>query len=167
MKLIRMDKARESAPVVLNVIKDSGWCYAYGIISVVAIVPVITFQAYEIWKCRKDGWHKISLQLTGMIALLGNGSWMISDIFFHDQYRTYSKWIFGISWVFVALFGVFSYRASKTGQKEEEKPARMMTISKETRGIVFLHGRVAHLRRPLPRGHYRTITARSRAPRQS
>lgn len=143
MSIIKIDRVRESAPVVLNLVKDSGWCYAYGIVSVIAVIPVITFQVYEIWRCRKEGWHKILFHTMSLIALSGNGLWMISDLFYHDHLRPYAKWVFAISLIFLGLYVFYSLRQKKI----EAAPQRVMMVSKETRNIVFVHTKLAHLRR--------------------
>lgn len=147
MGLIRMDKMREQAPVILNLIKDSGWSYSYGIVSVVAIIPVITFQCYELWKCRKEGWHKISFHIMGLMALSGNGFWMISDIFYHDHFRPYVKWVFAISLFFLGLYFFFAYRQAKGVKKAEMN--RVMMVSKQTRGLVFMHTKTQLHRKPI------------------
>lgn len=157
MGLIKMDKIRENAPIILNVVKDSGWCFTWGIVSVVAVIPVITFQVYEIWKYRKDGTQKLMQNITATIALIGNCTWMISDIFFHDRYRVYSKWIFGISLIFLAAYSVFVYRQSKDEQKTERR--RVLMVSKQTRSLVFMHTRQQLHRKPGTVGH-RVLMAR-------
>lgn len=140
MRLIKLDKMREEAPVVLNVVKDSGWCYAYGIISVVAIVPVITFQAYELWKCRKEGWRKVSFHLMGLVAISGNGFWMVSDVFFHDYYRTYARWIFVVSLGLLA-----AYVISAIIQRQRVPVNRTMMVSQQTKSIIFVHSKLGRL----------------------
>jgi hypothetical protein len=147
MGLIRIDKMKESAPVILNLIKDTGWSYSYGIVSVMAIIPVITFQCYELWKCRKEGWHKISYHIMGLMALSGNGFWMVSDIFYHDRFRPYVKWVFAISLVFLVLYGFFAYRNAKGEKKAEAQ--RVMMVSKQTRGLIFMHTKNRLYRRPI------------------
>jgi hypothetical protein len=146
--LIRLDKARESAPVVLNLIKDTGWAYTYGLVSVVAIIPVISFQVYEIWRCRKEGWHQIIFQSMGLLAVSGNGFWMISDVFYHDRYRAYVKWIFAVSLLLLGLYALFTVRKAK--QEKAETPQRVMMVSQQTRGIVFMHTRMRNLHKPSP-----------------
>lgn len=145
MGFIRMDEARREAPIVLNLIKDTGWCYAWGMISVVTIIPVLSFQVYEIWKSRKDGSHKVVQNIMGTLAVMANGTWMVSDIFFHDHYRVYARWIFAISFIFLGLYFIFAYRHAKTDKKDE--PRRVMVVSKQTRDIMFVHGRLSHLHR--------------------
>lgn len=159
MRLIKLDKMREEAPVVLNVVKDSGWCYAYGIISVVAIVPVITFQAYELWKCRKEGWRKISFHMMGLVALSGNGFWMVSDVFYHDYYRTYARWIFVGSLCLLA-----AYVISAIIQKRDSKSVnRTMMVSQQTKSIIFVHSKLGRLPRP-PTRDYHNVVVRHRHP---
>lgn len=143
MSIIKIDRVRESAPVILNLVKDSGWVCTYGVVSVVAIIPVLTFQAYEIWKCRKEGWHKIMFHTMSLIALSGNTLWMVSDLFYHDHLRPYAKWIFAASFIFLGLYVIFTLRQKKI----EAKPRRVMMVSKQTRNIVFVHTKMSHLRR--------------------
>lgn len=160
MRLIKMDKATETMPVILSVVRDAGWCYSSGIISVIAVIPVLTFQVYETWKCRKDGMHKVMHNIVSLIGMTAGSCWMISDLFFHSTLQTYVKWIFNVSFLFLGLFFIFSYRQSKV-EKKKGQAQRMMTISKQARGIVFVHGKLAHLRKPASRGH-RTVMVRPR-----
>lgn len=145
MSLIRMDKARESAPIVLNLIKDSGWCYAWGVVSVITIVPVLTFQVYEIWKARKEGTHKVMQNLAALVAIMANGTWMVGDLYFHDGFHKYSKWMFIIGFAFIGLFALFSYLQSRKSKGESR---RVMMVSKETESLVFMHTKLAHLHKP-------------------
>lgn len=159
MRLIKFDKIREEAPVVLNVVKDSGWCYAYGIISVVAIVPVLTFQAYELWKCRNEGWRKVSFHLMGLVALSGNGFWMVSDVFFHDYYRTYARWIF------IGSLGLLAtYVISAIIQKRDSKAAvnRTMMVSQQTKSIIFVHSKLGRLPHNPVRDYHHHVVVRHR-----
>jgi hypothetical protein len=162
MRLIRMDKARESAPIVLNLIKDTGWCYTWGLVSVITIVPVLTFQVYEVWKARKEGLHKVMQNIAAMLAVMANGTWMVGDLYFHDHFRVFGRWIFAISFIFLGLYGILAYRLSKKKSEKAVDTQRVMTISKETRGIVFVHGRLPGIRKP-GRYHHRVIMARPRA----
>ena len=156
--MLQVNKMREEVPVVLNVVKDSGWCYSFGLVSVVAFIPVFTFQCYEAWKDRKEGWHKISFHLMGLIALSGNGFWMVSDVFFHDYYRKYARWIFFSSLFFMALYVICAIGQAR---KEKKVSSRMMSVSKETKSIIFVHSKLAHLRRPTGEYH-RMIAVRNR-----
>lgn len=160
MRLIKLDKARESAPIVLNLIKDTGWCYTWGLVSVITIVPVLSFQAYEVWKSRKDGIHKVMQNIAAMLAVMANGTWMIGDLYYHDHFRAIGRWIFAISFVFLGLYGLFAWRLSKRA-KEAPETQRVMTVSKETKGIVFIHGRLPGIHKPA-RYHHRVVMARPR-----
>lgn len=162
MGLVRLDKARESAPIVLNLIKDSGWCYAWGVVSVVTIIPVLTFQVYEIWKCRKDGAHKVMQNIAGMFAIMANGTWMVGDLYFHDGFHKYSKILFLLGFLFVGLFAIFSYRQSRGSSKND----RVMMVSKDTNSVIFVHSKLAHLRRrPTALDAHRIMMVRRRATR--
>lgn len=156
MGFIRMDKARESAPIVLNLIKDSGWCYAWGAVSVITIIPVLTFQVYEVWKSRKEGAHKVMQNIAATVALMANGTWMVGDLYFHDGFHSYSRWLFSVGLIFVVLYGIFSFRKFKV---EKVKGKRTMMISKQTRGIVFLHTRTS---KQIPMMSRRVVMARHR-----
>lgn len=148
MGLIRLDKARESAPIVLNLIKDTGWCYTWGIVSVVTIIPVLSFQVYECWRARKDGTYKVFQNIMATLAVAANGTWMIGDLYFHDRLRSYGKLIFNLSFICLGLYTFFVYRQSKKEKKEETQ--RVMMVSKQTKSLVFMHTRTAHLhRRPM------------------
>jgi hypothetical protein len=147
-------RMRESTPVILSIIRDSGWCYAYGFVSVIATVPVLMFETYEIWKCRKEGWHKIMHHVISLTGVLGTSCLMLSDFYFGNHLRPYAKWIFGISPILLCLFFFFSYCQFKKEKKVDMQ--RVMTISKETRGIVFIHGRLSHLRKPVRYHHMMT-----------
>lgn len=143
-QIIKLDKAREEAPVVLNLIKDTGWCYTYGLVSVVAFIPVFTFQCYEAWRARKEGWHKVMVNVAGAIAVLGNATWMVGDIFFHDHLRPYVKWIFNTGFVMVGLYGILAYLHSKK-EKVANRSERMMAISRETKSVIFVHSKLSRL----------------------
>lgn len=147
MGLIRMGNARESAPIVLNLIKDSGWCYSWGMVSVITIIPVLSFQVYEIWKARKEGTHKVMQNIAGMFAVMANGTWMVGDLYFHDGFHKYSKLLFLLGFVFIGLFGIFSWKQARTARKSQ--PQRTMMVSKETGNVIFVHSKLAHIRKPM------------------
>lgn len=134
-------KIKASMPTVLNLVKDGSWCYACGIISIIAFIPVLSFEAYETWKARKQGWNQITSRLTGMIALMANASWMLNDTVFNGRYHAASKWLFGLSFACLIAYGFTSYRQAK--RVAAEHPKRLMTISREMRGVVFVHNRVS------------------------
>lgn len=160
MGLIRLDKARESAPVVLNLIKDTGWCNAWGMVSVITIIPVLSFQVYECWKCRKEGTHKLMQNITATLAVAANGTWMIGDLYFQDHFRTYVKWIFNVSFIFLGLFAYFSYRKNKSEKKEDVQ--RVMMVSQQTRTIIFAHTKLARLHRKPMTVHHMMVRHRAR-----
>lgn len=140
----KLDKIRESSPVILNIIRDTGWCYTFGVVSVVATIPVLVFESYEIWKCRKEGWHQIMHRMFSLTGAIATSCWMVSDLFYHDHFRHYVKWIFGVSFIFLALYVIYAFRQDK---QEQTTPRRMMMVSKQTRNIVFVHTKIAQLRR--------------------
>ena len=161
MQLIKLDKAREEIPVVLNLVKDSGWCYTYGVVSVIAFIPVFTFQCYEAWKARKEGWHKVMVNVAGAVAILGNATWMVGDIFFHDHLRPYVKWIFNAGFVVMALYGVLAYLHSKN-EKKDVIMDRTMMISPKTKSVIFVHTKLAHLPNSPLRERHRNLMVRRR-----
>lgn len=138
MALFRMDRARESAPIVLSLIKDTGWCYSLGIVSVITIIPVLTFQVYEIWKCRKEGANKIVQNIMATLALSANITWMLSDLYFGERYRHYAKWMFFFGMLFLVIYGLCLLLLRKP-RKVAVVQQRTMTVSKSTRGLVFVH----------------------------
>jgi hypothetical protein len=164
MRRLRLDKARESAPIVLNLIKDSGWCYAWGVVSMVTIIPVLSFQVYEIWKSRKEGTHKIMQNIAGMFAVMANGTWMVGDLYFHDGFHKYSKLLFLLGFIFIGLFAIFSWRQGRVAQKNG--PDRVMMVSKETGSLIFVHSKLAHLHRRTASDHHHVMNVRHRSARR-
>jgi hypothetical protein len=160
---LKLEKAREEAPVVLNLIKDTGWCYTFGIVSVVAFVPVFTFQCYEAWRARKEGARKVMVNIAGAVAVLGNGAWMVGDIFFHDHFRPYVKWIFNVGFIFLAVYGIIAYFQNRKVQCAE-KPERTMMVSKETKSIIFVHSRLGRLPHPQMRNYHHVVVRRRNRP---
>lgn len=160
MELIKMEKAREEAPVVLNLIKDTGWCYTFGIVSVVAFIPVFTFQCYEAWRARKEGMHKVMMNVASAIAILGNATWMVGDVFYHDHLRPYVKWIFNLGFAVLAAWAIFAYFANR--KDVARKSDRVMAVSKETKSIVFVHPRAQASRRPMRDYHRGSVVVRHR-----
>jgi hypothetical protein len=157
MGIIKFDRMKESAPVVLNLIKESAWCNTYGMISVITVIPVLTFQVYEVWKCRKEGAQKIVYSLIHLVGMTGGACWMISDLFFKDHFRSYVKWIFNFGVLLLFILGLLSWRQQKKEKVINKK--RVMMISKETRGIVFMH---TSLRVRRPETNRRVMMARHR-----
>lgn len=168
-ELFRLDKrARESAPIVLNLIKDSGWCYAWGIVSVVTIIPVLTFQVYETWKARKEGTSKLMQNLAGMFAVMANGTWMVGDLYFHDGFHRYSKWLFGVGLLFIILFCLVSVlQQRKVPVVTRVEAQRTMMVSKETGKLFFVHSRSAALQRRPITDHQQMMLVRHRYPHRS
>lgn len=160
MQLTKLEKAREEAPVVLNLIKDTGWCYTFGIVSVVAFIPVFTFQCYEAWRARKEGWHKVMVNIAGAIAVLGNATWMVGDIFFHDHLRPYAKGILNVGFLMLALYAILAYL---NGRKQKAAVSRTMMVSQQTKSIIFVHSKLGRLPRS-PTRDYHNVVVRHRHP---
>lgn len=147
MRLVKNGRVIESAPVVLNLLKDSSWCYAWCWIGTIAIVPVITFQVYEIWKNRKD-YHQVIKSVLATLALAANGTWMIGDLYFgSDHFRSIAKWFFSFGIGLVIAYYAFLFKKGKT-----EQPKRYLVVTHSTRYMM-------HRRRVLVamhmRNHYR------------
>jgi hypothetical protein len=135
---LRVGRPNEATPIALNLLKDSSWAYTFGVVSIVAFIPVLSFQVYECWKHRKEGTHKLLINLAGILAISANGVWMVSDVFFHDHFRPIVKWIFNISFIIMGLFFLFSFLNKRKAKKNPSM--RIMAISQQTRGLVFVHG---------------------------
>jgi len=162
MGLIRLDRVRESAPIILNLVKDSGWCNAWGMVSIVTVIPVLSFQVYECWRSRKDGTYKVLQNIVATLAVAANGTWMIGDLYFHDHFRPYVKWIFNLGFVFLGIYAFFTYRHTK-GDDNKKDVQRVMMVSKQTKSIIFTHTRQAHLhRKPVRSSHVMMVRHRAR-----
>jgi len=157
MPMPKLDKVREQAPVLLSIVRDSGWCFSYGLVSVVVTVPVLIFESYELWKCRKEGWHKIMHRVISFTGVVGTSCLMLSDLYFGNHLRPYAKWIFGCSPVLLGLYALFLWRTTQTNKRQTQ---RVMAISKETNSIVFVHTQLDHLHKPTR--NYHAVTVRHR-----
>lgn len=73
---------------------------------------------------------------------------MVSDLFFHDRFRVVSRWIFAISFIFLGLYAIFAFLQTKKESKQEVKTRRIMMVSKQTGGLMFVHTRQPLHRRP-------------------
>ena len=126
MKLVKNGRVIESAPVVLSLLKDTSWCYAWCWVGTIAIVPVITFQIYEVWKKRKD-YHEVIKGTLATLALLANGTWMIGDLYFgSDHFRGVAKWFFSFGIGLILAYYAFLFRK----EREVPKPKGYLVVSR-------------------------------------
>lgn len=128
MKIVKNGRVIESAPVVFNLLKDSSWCYAWCWVGVIAIVPVITFQVYEVWKKRKD-YHELIKSLIGALALAANGTWMIGDLYFgSDHFRGIAKWFFSFGIGLMIAYYAFLFKKAPKPQRKYLMVANASTM---------------------------------------
>lgn len=146
MAFFKTDEAKEAAPFVLGMVRDFSWCSNIAILSVITVIPVLSFQVYEVWKCRKEGVHSVMQNVAAMIAMSANAMWMVSDLFLGERYRHYAKWMFFFGMLFLVIYGLCLLFLRKT-RKTTVVQQRTMTVSKSTRGLVFVHSprRLDHL----------------------
>ena len=113
MRIVKNGRVVENVPLILNLLKDSSWCYAWVWVGTVAVVPILSYQIYTIWKCRKDVHATIHGAVSGMI-LSANAIWMFGDFYFgQDHFRNVARWMFSIGMILGLIYLLFSLRKSK------------------------------------------------------
>lgn len=128
MKLVKNGRVIESAPVVFNLLKDSSWCYTWCWIGTIAIIPVLSFQIYEVWKKRKD-YHEVIKGTLGTLALMANGTWMIGDLYFgSDHFRNIAKWFFSFGIGLVLAY--YAYLFKKGHNQPVSRARRYLMVSR-------------------------------------
>lgn len=137
MRIVKNGRVVENVPLILSLLKDSSWCYAWVWVGTIAIVPMITYQIYEVWKVRRNI-HELIRSLLGIFILAANATWMFDDFFGQHHFRGIAKWFFTIGFGIVALYILFSFRDTK-----EEV---VMVRSEKIRARLFTHRHALRVR---------------------
>lgn len=143
MRIVKNGRVVENVPLILSLLRDSSWCYAWVWVGTIAVVPIITYQVYTIWKFRKDVHASAQAVVSGFL-LSANAIWMFGDFFFgQDHFRSVARWIFTIGLIIGAAYMIFIVRRR---QDEDEKDAHahsdMIRMS-----LMRHHNNMARLRR--------------------
>ena len=113
MRIVKNGRVVENVPLILNLLKDSSWCYAWVWVGTIAIVPILTYQVYTIWKCRGDVHATIKGMVSGLI-LSANAIWMFGDFYFgQDHFRNVARWLFSGGLILGLVYLLFSLRKGK------------------------------------------------------
>jgi purine-cytosine permease-like protein len=89
-------------------------------VGTVAVVPIITYHVYVIWKARKDA-HAVAQGVVSGILLCANTVWMFGDFFFgHDQLRNVARWVFTIGMILGLLFFIYILRKDSSGDMHHQ-----------------------------------------------
>lgn len=116
MRIVKNGRVVENVPLILNLLKDSSWCYAWVWVGTIAVVPILSYQIYSIWKCRGDVHATIGGIVSGMI-LSANAIWMFGDFYFgQDHFRNVARWLFSIGMIFGLIYMLFSLRKGTEDQ---------------------------------------------------
>src|SRR5580692_11438871 len=110
MRIVKNGRVVENVPLILNLLKDSSWCYAWVWVGTIAVVPILSYQIYEIWKCRKDVHQTVRSVVAGLV-LSANATWMFGDFYFgQDHLRNVARWVFSIGLVIGVAYILFVLR---------------------------------------------------------